>query len=213
MGKKVCRNYGIDFLKIVSMFLIIVLHILGQGGILNHSEGLNHYVSMFIQVIALPSVNCYALITGYLWYSDSDRPFNFEKYILMWVQVFTYTFMLTFLVYLLYPNIIGIRLLLYSLFPVFTKNYWYFSAYTVLFLFIPYINKIIRNLNEKESQKIIIAIFFIFSFYGTFSAKFDPFTLNRGYSFLWLLFLYIIGALFKKYSILEKIKISLSYIY
>ena len=28
------RNYGIDFLRIISMFMIVILHILGNGGIL-----------------------------------------------------------------------------------------------------------------------------------------------------------------------------------
>ena len=28
------RNSGIDFLRMVSMFMVVVLHVLGQGGIL-----------------------------------------------------------------------------------------------------------------------------------------------------------------------------------
>ena len=31
------RNYGIDILKILSMFMVVVLHVLGQGGVLKHA--------------------------------------------------------------------------------------------------------------------------------------------------------------------------------
>ncbi|SFU65807.1 hypothetical protein SAMN04487886_10913 [Clostridium sp. DSM 8431] len=30
------RDYGIDLLKILSMFIIVLLHVLGRGGILNN---------------------------------------------------------------------------------------------------------------------------------------------------------------------------------
>lgn len=213
MDKNIFKKYDeINFLKIFSMFLIIILHILGQGGVLAHSIGRNHYLSLFLQILSLPAVNCFALISGYLNYSEQDKPFDFSKYIKLYLQVLAYTFTITFFAFILAPKLIGFKLLIFSLFPVFTKNYWYFSAYTALFFFMPYLNKVIRKCNEIEAKKIIIVIFFIFSFLSTFASKFDPFTLNKGYSFLWLLFLYIIGSLFKKFSILHKIKTS-SYIY
>ena len=31
------RNYGIDLLRIVSMMMVVLLHVLGQGGILDLS--------------------------------------------------------------------------------------------------------------------------------------------------------------------------------
>ena len=32
--KKVERNYGVDLLRIVAMYMVVVLHVLGKGGIL-----------------------------------------------------------------------------------------------------------------------------------------------------------------------------------
>lgn len=34
ISQKLIHNYGIDLLKIVAMFLVLLLHILGHGGIL-----------------------------------------------------------------------------------------------------------------------------------------------------------------------------------
>ena len=33
------RNYGIDLLRLVAMFLVVVLHVLGQGGVLANVRG------------------------------------------------------------------------------------------------------------------------------------------------------------------------------
>lgn len=35
------RDYGIDLLRILSMILIAILHVLGQGGILSHVQPLS----------------------------------------------------------------------------------------------------------------------------------------------------------------------------
>ena len=50
------RNYGIDLLRIVSMLMIPILHILGHGGILNgsqvlsaHNETAWFFVAVFLQ--------------------------------------------------------------------------------------------------------------------------------------------------------------------
>lgn len=32
------RNYGVDFLRILSMFFVIILHCLGKGGVLDAAQ-------------------------------------------------------------------------------------------------------------------------------------------------------------------------------
>ena len=34
------RNYGIDLLRLVSMFMVVILHVLGAGGILEATGGM-----------------------------------------------------------------------------------------------------------------------------------------------------------------------------
>ena len=68
LPKKSRRNYGIDILRIVSMIFICMLHILGQGGILLKTEpqSVNYFSSWFLEIFAYCSVDCYALISGYV---------------------------------------------------------------------------------------------------------------------------------------------------
>lgn len=131
----------------------------------------------------------------------------------MWLQVVTYSFGITLVSFLLRPDIVGKRQLVYSLFPVLTSHYWYFCAYTGLFFLIPFLNEFVRKCDEKYSKNILVVIFFIFSFYGTVANYFsDPFKLNNGYSFLWLLLLYLIGAIIRKLDIFKSIK-TINFVY
>lgn len=62
------RNYGIDFLRIISMFMIVILHILGNGGILASVQigSSNYHLAWILEIASYCAVNCYALISGYV---------------------------------------------------------------------------------------------------------------------------------------------------
>ena len=85
------RNYGIELLRLVLMFMVCVLHTLGRGGILNESAGgsVQYNVFWFLEILSFCAVNGFALISGY---TASDRPRKYEKIVEMWIQVFFYSF-------------------------------------------------------------------------------------------------------------------------
>ena len=62
------RNYGIDLLKIVSMFMVVILHILGHGGVLEHALdlSLNDTIAWFIEILCYPAVNIFALTKAHI---------------------------------------------------------------------------------------------------------------------------------------------------
>lgn len=95
--------------------------------------------------------------------------------------------------------------LLKSALPVLSNAYWYFGAYTVLFFVIPWINKLLSVITERELTHLAVNLFILFSFVGLIG---DPFGIDYGYgySFSWLIFMYIVGAWIKKCNISEKIK-------
>lgn len=67
------RNYGIDSLRLVAMFMIIVLHIMKHGGILDMARGIDFAIVWLIEAICCVAVNCYALISGYNKYEISQK--------------------------------------------------------------------------------------------------------------------------------------------
>ena len=75
MEEKSNRNYGIDLLRIVSMFFIIILHTLGQGGIVKNtiSTTPQFRYAWALEIIAYCAVDIFALISGYVSYTDKEK--------------------------------------------------------------------------------------------------------------------------------------------
>ena len=66
MKKERCS--GIDLLRIISMFFVVMLHVIGHGGILDNVAmfSVNYQLLWLLEILAYCSVNCYALISGYV---------------------------------------------------------------------------------------------------------------------------------------------------
>lgn len=198
------RNIGIELLRIISMLMVVILHLIGGfGKILKNTQSLsiNNNIIWLLEIACYGAVNMYALITGYVCVKSKHR---WERIIELWLQVTFYTLGITAILYMIPQNIInvGIKDIIKAVFPVMSKQYWYFSSYFCLFLFIPFINKLIFSLSKNEHKKIILISLVAFcgiAFIGRVLGG-DIFSVNRGYSFLWLSVMYIIGAYIKLYS-------------
>ena len=90
------RNYGIDLLRILAMFMIVMLHVLGRGGILENATIFSaHYkIAWLLEVICYGAVNIYALISGYVGFRAKHKYVNI---IMLWLQVIFYTVSITIL--------------------------------------------------------------------------------------------------------------------
>lgn len=91
------RNHGIELLRIFAMLLAAVLHILKKGGVITASEGnLAAYSTVWLlEAAAYCAVNCYALISGYVGYSDRPKPLRLARCIELWLQVVFYSVIIT----------------------------------------------------------------------------------------------------------------------
>lgn len=189
---KTVINYGIALFKIVSMLMVVMLHVLGQGGILGNSTGLNNKVAWLLEIMSIGAVNCFGLITGYLMV---HKKFNFAKLLNIWFQVFFYSFGISFIFYILgHLNLAG----LYKfVLPVITGQYWYVSAYFVTFLLIPILNLALNSFNQENMAKQLFVFFILFSALSIMP-KYYGFNLSAGYSWMWLSYLYLIGGYYRK---------------
>lgn len=127
------RNYGIDFLRFVLMYMVCMLHVLGQGGILSACQKGTVKYKMFwmIEVLSYCAVDGYAIISGY---TARFKKQKFEKIIEMWFQVFFYSFVITLICTVAGLNSQGGQDIIKCVMPVTFNKYWYFTAYFVLFL-------------------------------------------------------------------------------
>lgn len=214
------RNYGIDLLRIVSMFMVVVLHVLGHGGILEVTLGLTikGEVAWFIEIACYCAVNCYALISGYIAYKSRQKWRNF---IYLWLQVFFYCFIIGAInIAIMFTqgtfNSLGlgetIKLVLNMFLPVLTNQYWYFTAYAGLFVCIPLLNLLIEHAPRKILRNTLILLSLLLYVGERLFSAFS-FGFRDGYSFPWLALVYVIGGYISRYKPFEKISIGKSLFY
>ena len=201
------RNYGIDLLRIISMFGVCILHTLGKGLNIDSFEMNQTGYSLFwtLEILAYNSVDVFALISGY---TAKNEKKNYEKIVKMWFQVFFYSFILSVILSLtgILPSKLETLDYIRYMFPLTCGIYWYFTSYFLLFIISPFINKIIFELDEKTCRRIFVLIFFFFVSLGFF---FDSFKTEDGYSPIWLIGLYCLGLLAKRIKLLGKTDTSL----
>lgn len=199
------RNYGIDILRILSMYMAVCLHILGQGGIISNLEALSlkSEIAWFLETCAYCAVNCFALISGYV---GIKSKYKYANLAVLWIQTVFYTVTITGVMCLLSNELsFNGELVGNMMFPVITQQYWYFTTYFAVFIAIPIYNSAINNIEEKQLRKIIIIAIVLFSVIPTITER-ELFELNNGYGFVWISFLYLIGAYIRKYNVANKLK-------
>lgn len=109
----------------------------------------------------------------------------------------------------------GLKELIRRALPITSNAYWYFSAYVPVLILAPWINKFLSKLNKKEATQLAATLFGTFSVFVLIASKIAPadaFSLGYGYSALWLLILYVIGAWMKKCDVISGIKTSAAWI-
>ena len=111
------RNYGIDLLRIVSMLMIVTLHVLIRGGILesNSAFSVKHGISYAIVILCYCSVNCYALISGYVGFG---RKFKLGNIVQLWFEVVFYLLVISLVFKFISPDSVDKMQLITSFFPV-----------------------------------------------------------------------------------------------
>ena len=190
------RNAGIDLIRIVAMIGIVYTHILYQGrGILTYPKYRTRILSSYTYIFW--HNNAYALISGIVGYKST----KYSNLLYLWLCVVFFSLIIRFY-YLIFRKNAKLEDKLKDFFPAISGSYWYFTAYFVMFLFLPAINKGIQHLSKPEFKLLVMGIYgILISWQTLMNNKEDHFQMNKGISSLWLLCLYIIGAYIGKYNI------------
>lgn len=197
------RNLGIDLLRILSMYMVVILHVLGQGGILDSTSWSSgqHIVSWTLEMAAYCAVNCFGLISGYVGYQSE---FRWSKLISLWLQVLFYSLGITLLFAFLIPGCVVLSSSGRFVLPITTNLYWYISAYVGMLLFTPFLNMSIKNIDSKKVFAFVI-LFFILGITVPSIIDRHPFYLESRCTTIWLSLLYLLGGFISKFKIDYKI--------
>ena len=201
IGAESNRQYGIDFLKIISMLMIVLLHILNHGGVLKelNSFSAQYAAAHFLQCMAVCAVNVYVMISGYLYV---EKDFKLQNIVRLWITVLFYSVTLPLLLKLSGQDI-GIKTILSGFFPILRSQYWFFTQYFALFFMIPVLNWVIKN--RQLAKRTLITLVLLLAVLPVFALGKDLFRVSDGYSFIWFIVLYLCGGYVKEYHVDTKI--------
>lgn len=152
------------------------------------------YFGMWTESVCFIGVNLYAIITGYVCIRSSWKP---ARYLLLWAQVAFYTLGLVLLFMVLscldmYPDDVSFRSLIGIGKMLFIgSGYWYFAAYTALFLLLPYINPLLLSLNRRRFTYLMLVLIAYLTIANTFQGSCFY---GNGYNMTWLAAMYCVGA-------------------
>lgn len=196
------RNYNIDIIKIFAMFLVVVIHITGVGGIEANCRNLTTQLLIkIVYSISWCCINLFSLSTGYLLCAVRA---NVKRILTLWAQVFFYSIGGFIVIFFISRDrgIINFSSIAY-MFPICFSKYWYMSVYFALYILAPFYNKLIENLNKKQFSWLMIIALICFSVIPTLAGE-DTFLIGGvsvGQSFVWLTTMYFLGAYIRKYRI------------
>lgn len=193
------RNSNYELMRIVSMFMIVVYHIIMHGHVFSNYQNEGAIlVTKFIFFMTVVHVNSFVLVSGYFQCNSKFKQSKLWSIInqsLFYRIVIMSIFILMGLVNLNKVEIFK------EVAIIDITEYWFIKTYLFLYCLTPFINKFIEALNKKSYQKLLILLLVLFSIIPTVTGggTFD----NSGYSLYSFIFLYLVGSYFRKYPLKE----------
>lgn len=190
------RKSNFELMRIISMFMIILNHIIDRNIVLS-TTGVTQLIVLGINMIIRIHVCSFVLLIGYF---QCKKRLKLSKVISINNSVWFYN-----VVFFIIVSILGLISLsgvdkIKVLLPLCYNNYWFIITYLLLYLISPLLNVIINNINKKQLQKLIILMFCLFSIMTSFTGK-SVYDNNSGFSLTNFILLYFIGAYLNLYSI------------
>lgn len=191
------KKSNFELMRILSMFFIVIYHIIYHGKMLQNSSGTILLILQLIICITLVHVNSFVLITGYFQYNKS---FSLKRFLQTFNAAYFYKILISLVL-----GIIGIIDLTgtdyLNLINPFYIPYWFVACYLILYALSPFLNILIKNMSQKIHRNFILTLILCFSIAPFFSNQIvGP---NNGLTVVQFIILYIIGAYLAKYPITE----------
>lgn len=185
------RNSNIEFLRIICIIMIIVMHVYGQYKTVD--DNFVYHTSILCNAICNTGVSIFVLISGY---------YGLHASLKKWISLYnitTFYALLFLLSCIIRPHhIADSTLFIKGLFPVFCNRYWFVTSYLLLLALSAYIQKLLNLLSYKELLGLII-ILSIFTIISPTLLVIEIFN-DSGKGFMNMLTVYIIGRYIRLYG-------------
>ena len=185
------RSSNIELLRILSIFFILILHVVSMSDILY----LNNFNSIIIKIFSSfgeIGVSCFILISGYF---GIKRNWNKILHLILITTLYSV------LVYISIPlNSFSVTELFKALFVVPMYTNWFISCYLIVLVLSPYLEIFVKSLSKRQFEGLLLTLFVCFSILPTlFNTPYYTIITAGGKCLSYFLFLYLIGRYIQLY--------------
>lgn len=197
---KTARKSNYELMRIISMFLIVLSHVITHGRIIENTEsypGIRE-IFIFIKIITLVHVNSFVLLSGYFQCTEKFKQKKLWKII---TEIIFYELVIMTVLIILKVIPFDKNMIIGELFPIelIFNSYWFMKYYIILYCLSPFINNAINSFTKKQFESCLLVLT-LFTSLLPFLCGLNSIN-NNGYSIYHFIFLYLVGSYLRKYPI------------
>lgn len=174
------RISGIELLKVFGIILIVISHVIQTL----HSQNTYLMVNDYVLDISVTTVSIQQLILALLRYSgalgniiffccsawfllDNDN-ISKKKVLKILADVWVVSVIILIVVYTLRGGNISLKMIIKQLLPTTFANNWYITCYLLFYPLHPFLNRLIKHMEQKTLLKTTLVLLFLYVFVNYF---------------------------------------------
>lgn len=198
--KKKPRSSNIELYRILVMLSIVAHHYVVNSGLMNADGPLfanptstNSIFYLILGMWGKTGINCFVLITGFFMCFSN---ISLRKYLKLYLEVKFYRYIILFVFACVGMTAISGGALLKRLLPFSSITDSFTNAFMAFFLFIPFLNILIKGMDKTKHLLLLILCITIYSGFYQIPG------LHLHYNYLsWFIILYILGSYIRIYGL------------
>lgn len=190
VNKKKERSSSFELLRIFAMLAIVLGHFIGQSGCYDILSGTNLLIATFLGSASRIAVSVF--LTMGIWFM-LDSKFKASRVLNLYGQLIFYTVSI-FTILKIYHVHISLFKTIRTFFPFFSFALWFVSAYIILILLSPFLNKVLE-LERTILKKFLIVLFIFIPLLSTIWINMD----TKLCVLIYFMYAYLYIGYFKKY--------------
>lgn len=195
------RSSNLELFRIIVMFFIVAHHYVVNSGLIQvMAQAPFQSNSLFLYLFGMwgkTGINCFILITGYFMCKSE---ITLYKYVKLLLQVIFYKIVFTLIFALSGYHDFTVSELIKAFSPIWDIKDGFVSCFLVFYLFIPFLNILIKNMNQRKHLLLLTLCLCTYTLWGGVNIFV---TVTYNYT-IWFSVLYLIAAYIRLYPIYKK---------
>lgn len=190
------RKSNLELFRIITMLAIVAHHYVVCSDLwdtinLNSAMSIKNIFLLLFGAWGKTGINCFVLITGYFMCTANIR---WSKLFKLVMEIYFYNIIISSILIIGGQNTLSLRTIYRIFFPFSSVAENFVGCYLLFYLFIPYINKLIQTIGEREHRNLLILLLTIYTLFPSFlfsGVRFNYIT--------WFIVIYLVAAYIRLY--------------